>query len=106
MLAAEQLAHRVRSLVPTWHEEVGEPGMWTFIDGDDDYPGRTVIVDGREGRQVLIEGPREGLRVGPSLIGVNRDVTVAVHLPPMTDNCDLRSALDALAAIEALPHAS
>jgi hypothetical protein len=98
--AALILSGWIRDLLHGWTEEHPEPGLWQWTGPDEDWP-QLVIVDGRH-REVRVLPPGGG-RVGPSVIGQCRRITVNVTLPPMVDSTDMRMALQALAAIEALP---
>lgn len=100
--AADDLAARIRQRVPLWTEQQPEPGLWRFTDGDPDWGGRFVIVDGREGRTLtcpLVPG-----HYGPSLAGMASGRSVHVDLPSLVDAGDLLRALGALEIIGALPN--
>lgn len=99
--AAGDLARLVRERVPLWVEENPEPDLWRFTDGDPDWGGRFVIVDGREGRTCPC-ALRPG-RYGPTLAAMASGRSVHVDLPRLVDNGDKRRALAVAEAIGALP---
>lgn len=99
--AADDLARRIREHVPLWQEQTPEPGLWRFSDGDPDYGGRYVIVDGREDRTLtcaLAPG-----HYGPTLAAMAKGRSVHIDLPSLVDSGDLLAAMAAAAAIGALP---
>lgn len=103
--AAFTLVNMIRDLVPTWREEREAVGLWRWVDPDCDWAWRDrprlVVVDGRRRQERVL--PPGGGRVGPSVIGYCKGITVNVTLPAMVDSTDMWMALRALAQIEALP---
>lgn len=101
--AAGSLARMIRARVPGWVETSDEPGHWRWTDPDEDYSGRYVEVDGRSSDHIPVAEPMEGKHVGPRLVAYHSKVSLFVVLPNMVDSGDLRSAMDAAVAIDALP---
>lgn len=103
LTAAHTLSKMIDARTAGWIRWSSGDGHWRWTDPDEDYDGRYIELDGRLRDHVPVAEPMRDKHVGPQLLGFCRDVTVSVVLPNMIDMGDLRSAIEVLEVIDAIP---